>query len=52
MSFSAHVNNKTKKILVFGEGITQGLDNTTLTAEKMYPINFSVSKKKFCLSVH
>ena len=24
----------------------------TLTAEKMYPINFTVTKKKFCLSLH
>ena len=29
----------------------QGLEST-LTAEKMYPINFTVTKKNFCLSLH
>ena len=33
MSSSAHVDNK-KDILIIGEGPTQGLDDTTLTAEK------------------
>ena len=37
MSSSVHTNNKTKSILILGEGlITQELDDTTLTAEKMY----------------
>ena len=43
-------NNK-KDILVLGIGPTQGLEHT-LTAEKMYSINFTVTKKKFCLSLH
>ena len=38
-------------ILVLGKGPTQGLEHT-LTAEKMYSINFTVTKKKFCLSLH
>ena len=29
----------------------KGLENT-LTPEKMYSINFTVTKKKFCLSLH
>ena len=29
----------------------QGLEHT-LTAEKMYSISFTVTKKKFCLSFH
>ena len=37
--------------MVLGRGSTQGLE-TTLTAEKMYPSNFIVTKKKFCLSLH
>ena len=41
MSFSAHIDNKKKDILVVGIGPTQGLEHT-LTAEKMYSINFSV----------
>ena len=36
MSSSLHANNKTKNILELGEGITQELDDTTLTADKMY----------------
>ena len=30
----------------------QGLGEHSLTAEKMYSINFTVTKKKFCLSLH
>ena len=37
--------------MVLGKGPTQGLEHT-LTAEKMYLINFTVTKKKFCLSLH
>ena len=51
MSTSIQIDNKKKDILVFGRGPTQGLEST-LTAEKMYSINFTVTKKKFCLSLH
>ena len=52
MSFSAHIDHKKKKnILVLGIGTTQGLEHT-LTAEKMYSINFTVTNKNFCLSLH
>ena len=51
MSFSAHIDNKKEDILILGKGPTQGLEHT-LTAEKMYSINFAVTKKKFCLSSH
>ena len=34
ISFSAHIDNKKKDILVLGKGPTQGLENN-LTAEKM-----------------
>ena len=51
MSFSSHIDNKKEDILVLGKGPTQGLEHT-LTAEKMYSINFTVTKKKFCLSLH
>ena len=40
-----------KSILVLGIGPTQGLEHA-LTAEKMYSITFTVTKKKFCLSLH
>ena len=51
MSSSVRINNKKKDILVYGKGPTQGLEHT-LTAEKMYSINFTVTKNKFCLSLH
>ena len=51
MSSSAHIDNKKKDILVLGKGPTQGLKHT-LTSEKIYSINFTVTKKKFCLSLH
>ena len=51
MSSTVHIDNKEKDILVLGKGPTQGLENT-LTAEKMYSINFTLTKKKFCLSLH
>ena len=40
-----------KKTLILGIGPTQGLENT-LTAEKMYSINYTENNKKFCLSLH
>ena len=52
MSSSVHINNKEKDILILGFGPTQGLDNTTLTAEAQYSINFSRSQRKFCLCLH
>ena len=52
ISSSAHVDNKKKYILILGQGPTQGLDGTTLTAEKLYSINFTENNKKFCLSLH
>ena len=51
MSFSAHIENKKKDLLFLGKGPTQGLGHT-LTVEKMYSINFTVTHKKFCLSLH
>ena len=44
MSSSAHIDNKKKDLLVFGKGPTQGLQHI-LIAEKMYSINFAVTKK-------
>ena len=37
LSSSVHIDNKRKDILILGEGPTQGLDDTTLTAEAKYP---------------
>ena len=51
MSSSAHIDNKRKDILVLGKGPTQGLEDT-LTAEKIYSVNFTLTKRRFCLSSH
>ena len=52
MSSPMHIDNKNKDILTLGEGPTQRLDNTTLKAEVKYPINFTVLRKRFVLSLH
>ena len=46
VSFSTRIDNKKKDILVLGIGPTQGLEHT-LTAEKMYSINFTETKGLF-----
>ena len=55
MSSSIHIDNKNIYIyiyiLVLGRGPTKGLEST-LTAEKMYSINFTEKNKKFSLSLH
>ena len=51
MSSSFHVDNKKKDMLILGKDPTQGLEHTS-TAEKMYSINFTMTKKTFCLSLH
>ena len=40
MNSSIHVDNKGKDILILGKGPTQGLSEHSLTAEKIYSINF------------
>ena len=52
MNSSIHIDNKKKYILILGKGSTQGLGKHSLTAEKMYSINFTFSSKKLCLSLH
>ena len=45
MNSSTKIDNKKKDILILGIGPTQGLE-TTLSAEKMYSINFTEKKNK------
>ena len=49
-SSSVYADNKKKDILVFGKGPTQGLEHT-LTAEKMYSINFTLTRNFFLLKL-
>ena len=52
MSSSVHGNNKKNNILVLGKEFIQGINGTTIYAEKMYSINFTANNKKFVLSFH
>ena len=51
MSSFPHIDNRKTYILILGRGPTQGLEHT-LIAEEMYSINFTVTEKVFCLSLH
>ena len=44
MSCSAHIDNKKKGISILGKRSTQGLEDT-LTAGKVYSVNFTVTKE-------
>ena len=46
-----HANNKANNIYVMGDLFVQGINDTTLYAEKIYSRNFTQSSKKFVLSL-
>ena len=52
MSFSVHATNRANNIYVMGKGLTQGINDTTLYAEKNFYRNFTDPGKKFTLSLH
>ena len=43
-----HANNKANNIYVMGDFIVQGINDTTLYAEKLYSQNFTAVEKKLC----
>ena len=45
MNSSPHIDNKEKDISILGKGPTQGLGEHSLTVEKMYSINFTLTKR-------
>ena len=47
-----HSNNKANNIFIMGDGFVQGINDTTLYAEKIYSRNFSAVNEKFVLSLH
>ena len=51
MSSTTNVDNRKKDILILGKDPTQGIEHT-LSAEKMYSINFTKENTRFCLSLH
>ena len=52
MSFSVHATNKANHIYLMGDGLTQGINDTTIYAEKKYFKNFTEPNVKFVLSLH
>ena len=51
MSSSSNIDSKKKDVLILGKGSTQELEHT-LTAKKLYSVNFTKQNTKFCLSLH
>ena len=47
-----HANNKANNIYVMGDLFDQGINDTTLYAEKIYSQNFTAVNKKFALSLY
>ena len=47
-----HSNNKANNIFIMGDAFVQGINDTTLYAEKMYSRNFTQPSTKFVLSLH
>ena len=47
-----HANNKANNIYVMSDLFVQGINDTTLYAEKLYSQNFTAVNKKFVLSLH
>ena len=52
MSFSVNAANRENNIYVMGDGLTQGIHDTTLYVEENYYRNFTDPGKKFVLSLH
>ena len=51
MSFSAHATNRANHIYLMRDGLTQGINDTTLYVEKSYWRNFTDYDKKFIISL-
>ena len=52
MSFSVHATNRANHIYLMGDGLTQGINDTTIYVEKNYYRTFTDPGKKFVLSLH
>ena len=52
MSFSVHATNKANHIYLMGDGLTQGINDTTIYSKKKYFKNFTGPNVKFVLSLH
>ena len=52
MSFSIHATNRANHIYLMGDRLTQGINDTTIYAEKKYFRNFTEPDVKSVLSLH
>ena len=52
MSSSVHASNRANHIYVMGQDFVQGINDTTIYAEKIFYRNFTSPGKKFVLSLH
>ena len=52
MSFSVYATNRANHKYLMGDGLTQGINDTTLYVEKNYYRNFTDPGNKFVLSLH
>ena len=52
MSSSVHATNRANNIYVMGKDFIQGINNTTIYAEKLFHNNFTEFGVKFVLSLH
>ena len=52
MSFSVNATNRANNIYVMGEALVQGINDTTIYAEKNFYRNYTDPGKKFVLSLH
>ena len=48
---SSHTDNGKNNFLVLGQGPSDGIDESTGTAENKFSINFSKARAKFCVSL-
>ena len=49
MPFSSHSNNRANNIYVLGKDFIQGINSTTIYAEKLHKTDFTEQDKKFVL---
>ena len=52
MTNSKHANDKTKDVLVLGQGLILKIHDTSIYAEIMYSPNFTIANKIFCSILH
>ena len=52
MSFSVHAANRANNIYVMGKEFIQGINDTTIYAEKLFHNNLTEHGVKFVLSLH